>query len=108
MKFTYVVNPDKRYVIAMAKSDGKTIKGVAKCSSNDVFDEELGKAIASARCRVKVMRRQALEASDYVDTYRAEKETAERKLRNAEQFAWDQFVKVDDAEKELAKILANT
>ena len=108
MKFEFVVNPEKRYVIAMAKSDGKVIKGIAKCSPTDVFDEALGKKLAAARCKLKIMKRQALEAADIVDFYRELKEEHTKSLRAAEQFAWNQYVKVDEAEKELAEVISAT
>lgn len=108
MKFEYVVNEEKRYVIAMAKSDGKTIKGVAKCSPNDTFDVEVGKKLAEARCKYKVMKRQALEAADLVDFYRGVVEDGKVSLRKAEQFSWDMYLKVDEAEKELREAIKAT
>ena len=108
MKFEYVVNEEKRYVIAMAKSDGKTIKGVAKCSPNDTFDVEVGKKLAEARCKYKVMKRQALEAADLVDFYREVVEDGKKSLEKAKQFSWDMFLKVDEAEKELREAIKAT
>ena len=105
MTVKYIINPTKKYVIAIVKSDGKAVKGVAKCSPNDTFDEEVGKRLAAARCKVKVMKKQAESASRYVELYRELKEGAERKLAEHEQFAWDCWLKVDNAEAELKEAI---
>lgn len=58
MTFNHVVNKEKRYVLAMAKNDGKMVKSIAKCSPNDTFDAEKGEALADARCEVKILDKQ--------------------------------------------------
>lgn len=104
MHFDYIVNAEKRYVIALARSDGKIVKGIAKCSPVDNFDVETGKKIASARCKAKVMRKQALSAAKKVDEAREAFELAKKRLYEAEELSWNSFVKVDVAEKELESL----
>lgn len=41
-------------VIAVSTYAGRRVRGVAKCAPDDTFDMEKGKALAAARCAVKV------------------------------------------------------
>ena len=50
--YKYVVTPTK--VIALSTYGGRTVRGVAKCHPGDTFNEEVGKALAAARCNEKV------------------------------------------------------
>lgn len=58
-KYKYVIRPARvdadgtehgPVVIAISHYAGKTVRGVAKCAPNDVFDESYGKQLAAARC----------------------------------------------------------
>ena len=49
---TYTNGVDK--VIVTSTYAGKTVRGIAKCSSEDKFDLEIGKKLAKARCDEKV------------------------------------------------------
>lgn len=50
--YKYVVTPNK--VIALSSYGGRTVRGIAKCHPGDTFNEEVGKALASARCNEKI------------------------------------------------------
>jgi len=50
--YKYVVTPTK--VIALSTYGGRTVRGVAKCHPGDTFNEDVGKALAAARCNEKV------------------------------------------------------
>ena len=50
--YKYVTAGNK--VIALSTFAGKTVRGVAKCAPGDVFDEEKGKDLATARCAYKI------------------------------------------------------
>ena len=50
--YKYVVTPTK--VIAFSTYGGRTVRGVAKCHPGDTFNEDVGKALAAARCNEKV------------------------------------------------------
>ena len=50
--YKYVVTPTK--VIALSSYGGRTVRGIAKCHPGDTFNEEVGKALAAARCNEKV------------------------------------------------------
>ena len=53
MKYYNFHSDGKSKVICTAEFAGKKFRGVAKCSPNDTFDLEKGKAIAFARCQLK-------------------------------------------------------
>lgn len=44
----------KNKVICVSSYAGKTIRGIAKCSPDDTFDEEKGERLARLRCDLKV------------------------------------------------------
>lgn len=50
-----IVNIDESagVVVAVAKLNGVTMRGIARCNINDDFDEEIGIKIAVARCCAK-------------------------------------------------------
>lgn len=64
---------NKSKVIAVSTYAGKPVKGVAKCSPDDQFDLDDGKALAAARCNVKVAikrRERALKKyNEYTEKY---------------------------------------
>lgn len=41
-------------IVAVSSYAGKSVRGVAKCDPRDTFDIEKGKALAAARCSVRV------------------------------------------------------
>lgn len=71
--YTYIVLPDKGKVIALSTYAGKVVRGIAKCSPSDEFDEEYGKKLAAARCNLKVAekrnRRAARKCIEATDNY---------------------------------------
>lgn len=50
--YKYVVTPNK--VIALSSYGGRTVRGIAKCHPGDTFNEDVGKALAAARCNEKI------------------------------------------------------
>ena len=53
-KYKFVVNEEKRTVVALRRFNGKVYRGVSKCSPNDTWDVEVGKKLAALRCEAKV------------------------------------------------------
>lgn len=53
-KYRYVVNYPKRTVVAMTTFEGRPVRGIAKCSEDDTFDEATGRALAAARVSLKI------------------------------------------------------
>ena len=63
--YRYIVTPNK--VIAISSFAGKTVRGVAKCHPGDVFNEEIGKELAAARCGRKIAEKRFNRACDRCD-----------------------------------------
>lgn len=66
----YKYYTDNKHVYAVSTYAGKTVKGTATCHENDIFNLEIGKDIATARCNEKVAKKRL--------------NRADRKLREAE------------------------
>ena len=49
-KYKFHIDHESRKVICITKYHGKTIRGIAKCSENDVWDVEKGKKLSFQRC----------------------------------------------------------
>lgn len=55
-------------VIAVSSFAGRKVRGIAKCSPNDIFDFEKGKELAAARCAQKIAMKRLKRASQkYLD-----------------------------------------
>lgn len=52
-KYKYFTN-NKDTVVAVCRYAERNVRGIAKCSPDDTFDFEKGKALAKARCDLKV------------------------------------------------------
>lgn len=52
--YKYVINEEKRVVVALSTFAGKVVRGVARCAPNDTFNVEVGKKLAEARCSAKI------------------------------------------------------
>lgn len=64
--YKYVVTPTK--VIALSSYGGRTVRGIAKCHPGDTFNEDVGKALAAARCNEKIAaKRYARAQKEYID-----------------------------------------
>lgn len=50
----YQIDKNKKVVVYFLTYDNREFKGVAKCSSEDIFDEEKGKKIAQLRALINV------------------------------------------------------
>lgn len=66
--YKYVVTSNK--VIALSSYGGRTVRGIAKCHPGDTFNEDVGKALAAARCNEKIAaKRYARAQQKYNATY---------------------------------------
>lgn len=43
-----------KYIAAISSYKKRTVKGIAKCHPEDVYDEDFGKKLAEARCSKKI------------------------------------------------------
>lgn len=63
----YHVNEKKRSVTCQINSRGEHIYGVSKCSPDDEWDVDLGKAIASLRAEIKQRKRDLANTGDVIE-----------------------------------------
>ena len=85
-KYKFYTNSNgQKVVLCLASYKGKTVKGKAVCSAEDVYDEEFGKTLARTRCDVEYYRRRVKDTF----FYKTEKEYAIKKAKA-------DFAKADD------------
>lgn len=64
---------ERKVVKAVSSYGGHTVSGIAKCSPNDTYDEEVGKRLAAYRCAQKIAKSKAKRAgmkmNQAVDNY---------------------------------------
>jgi hypothetical protein len=65
--YSYIIDKDNRTVTAISEYAGKPVKGIAKCSPEDEFDENVGVKLATARCKTKIAKKQYKTASNKVE-----------------------------------------
>lgn len=71
MKPNYKIVKDEanKRIIAIGKFGKQSVRGIAKCSPADNYDEEIGIKLACARCRAKITAKRAAAADDrYLDS----------------------------------------
>lgn len=62
--YKYVINEEKRTVVALSSFAGQVVRGVARCAPNDTFNVEVGKKLAEARCSAKIAHKRLQRAED--------------------------------------------
>ena len=83
----YMDDPEKpTKIIALSTFAGKSVRGIAKCSPNDTFNEEIGKKLAQLRCDARVASKRAVRAKEKVAQARAEVEAATKFLADMEDY----------------------
>lgn len=102
--YRYVITPNK--VIALSTYAGRTVRGIAKCHPNDVFDEEAGKALAAARCNEKIAaKRYARARKKYDETYN-ELIAFETKIHKVSDYLKDSYEAYKEAKRDVADFLS--
>ena len=103
--YKYFVSGNK--VIAVSTYAKKTVRGVAKCSSADTFDEEKGKKLAAARCNLKVSQKRYDRAMiNWFKKYAA-CNVAQKEFSAACSYCEDSDNKLKEAERALKEIEAS-
>ena len=89
-----IFRDNKGKVIVASNYAGKIVRGVAKCNENDTYKEDIGIALATARCDVKIANKRVKRAmakydaaTKAVNKANAEWEKAIKYLTNSEQEA---------------------
>lgn len=96
-KYKFFTNPKTNEVIAVSTFAGRTVKGHAKCHSNDAFNLEIGQKLASLRCGQKIALKRVARARRCV-------ERAEYEYNHALEMRERMIDYLNDAEDELVEI----
>lgn len=102
MRFTKNKNGD---IIALSYYRGKTVKGIAKCSPEDEYNEELGRKIAEARCNQAVNRHRLEGAQANCKQLIIEAENIKRKLKKATEYLVETQKQYDASVEKLNNIM---
>lgn len=92
-------------VVAVSTYAGKVVRGVAKCSPTDTFSLEDGKALAAARCNLKIAKKRRARASRKLDEALDASIAAQRQYSNMRHYFEDSHAAVLEAQDELNAIL---
>jgi len=93
--YKYVITPNK--VIAISTYCGRTVRGVAKCHPNDVFDEEIGKQLAAARCGKKIAEKRYKRARDKYDWICEIVKAVNKEFHNTNDYLLNSYLKYKEA-----------
>lgn len=94
-------------IIAVSTYAGRTVRGVAVCDDADTFDLEKGKALAAARCGLKIAhKRRARAERKYNEVYNAYL-VAEKRLDDMADYCDDAMMEIDEAEGAIQDLLKN-
>ena len=92
-------------IIAVSTYAGRTVRGVAVCDDADTFDLEKGKALAAARCGLKIAhKRRARAEKKYNEAYNAVME-AETRLDKMADYCNDATMAVEEVEAAIQNLL---
>lgn len=93
-------------IVAVSSYAGKTVRGVAKCDPRDTFDMEKGKALAAARCSVRVAdRRHKYAAKEFLKALH-DLEVAQNRVDQMREYMQDSFDQLTDEMHNLDTISA--
>ena len=94
-------------IAAVSRYGGKVVKGLAKCSPDDEFDEEKGKALAQARCELKIAEKRNKKASKQYLEAVVTLEQATKKFADMKQYYMDTIDQIDAAIERINDLRAN-
>lgn len=103
--FTFKNQNGGTTVTAMSTYAGQKVKGYAKCSPNDNFDEETGKDLAAARCNYKVAMKRLARATDKYVEASAAAAAASAHFEEMKRYYMDAVDQVDNAREKIDSIL---
>ena len=102
--YKFYVNEDKGEVIAVTRYGGRAIKGIAKCSPEDIFNLELGKRIAVARAERKVAKAKLRNASVKYCEAAAAADAAVKRYEKMKQYYIDSVDQLDETTEILSSL----
>lgn len=104
-RYRYYINNNE--VVCVSHYAGKAVRGVAKCSPEDQFNEEFGKTLARLRCDKKVAKLRFKRASKLYSEAEAMVDAAEDLLDKRDEYYCDAGQALDDASDALAEFLSD-
>ena len=93
----YKFYKDDNKIIAVSSYAGRPVKGYAKCSPADEFDEAAGRKLAEARCNQKVARKRRNRAFRKLDEARKNLEIAKRQYNKMINYVDDAILALENA-----------
>lgn len=102
-RYKFIITDDK--VICLSSYMGRTVRGVAKCSPNDEFNEEFGRKLAQARCDYKVAQKRYERAAQKSNEAEDALHAAKRYFVKMENCLWEAEEAFDDAASALMELL---
>ena len=101
--YRFYISEDNK-VVAVSTYAGKTVRGIAKCSPKDIFSLEAGKALAAARCNLKISEKRRNRAARKLDEAKRAMMDAQRHLEKMYHYFEDASVALGDARVEVNEI----
>jgi hypothetical protein len=63
-EYKFVINEEKRTVVALSSFAGEVVRGIARCAPTDVWNVEVGKQWAATRCSAKIAEKRMRRAEE--------------------------------------------
>ena len=101
----YSYNIDGNTIEATSSYAGNPVVGRAKCHESDEYDVFRGKAIAAARCNLKIAERRFKRATAKVDKVNKEMLELSKKIQKAGSYYYDSLQNLKDAKAILESAL---
>lgn len=104
-KYKFIIYKDPKTnsmnTIAISTYTGKIVKGIAKCSPNDTYNEDIGKKLAAARCNYKICQLRAKNAKNKMDESKEVYEKAKNHLEKMKSYNKDSKNKLKEAKNHI-------
>ena len=104
MRYKYYSNPEARTVVCVSTFAGKCVRGVAKCSPDDTFDEAKGTWLAKLRCDYKIAKKRQRRAKEKMEAASKALDKAEHHYYNMVEYYRDASVGVQFIEEDLDRL----
>lgn len=101
-KYHFYVHGNR--VIAVSTYAGRTVRGVAVCSTEDSFDLQRGKELAAARCNQKIAEKRVARAHKRLNEATQDVAAAMRHRDKMDTYYEDAIVAFDEATQALGNL----
>lgn len=106
-KYKFIIQPEKRRVIALTRFGGKVVRAEAHCNPTDEWAEKIGKKLASLRCNVKVAEKREKRAILKLNEATLAYQKAQAEFNKAMAYATDATEDRHYAEEKLTEFYAS-